>query len=58
VTTGQRVPEDWEAADAGKLIQASLRNAASSPYDAKASDLGFIFSHSGETAHGKGMLDA
>jgi len=51
VTTGQRVPEDWEAANASKLIRASLRPSGTSAYDANLSDLGFIFSHSSESAH-------
>jgi flagellar biosynthesis protein FlhF len=62
VTTGQRVPEDWEGANAGQLVRASLRQSASSAFDPKASDLGFIFSHSTEGAfapsHAGGMLHA
>jgi len=46
VTNGQRVPEDWEAADSGKLVRASMRVTGGSAYDPQASDLGFIFSHS------------
>jgi flagellar biosynthesis protein FlhF len=49
VTTGQRVPEDWEAANAAKLIHASMRAGNASAYDPKASDLGFIFSHSSDS---------
>jgi flagellar biosynthesis protein FlhF len=45
VTTGQRVPEDWEAAHASKLVRASMRSAGNSVYDPKIADLGFIFSH-------------
>jgi len=56
VTTGQRVPEDWEQAHAGKLVRASLQVNAASAYDPKASDLGFIFSQSGGST--QGMLDA
>ncbi len=44
VTTGQRVPEDWEAANASKLVRQSLRATGNSPYDPKISDLGFFFS--------------
>ncbi len=62
VTTGQRVPEDWESASAGQLVRASLRQSASSAFDPKASDLGFIFSHSNDGAfapsHAGGMLHA
>ena len=52
VTTGQRVPEDWEAPDAGKLVRTSMRSAGSSAYDPKLTDLGFIFSHSGAASQG------
>jgi len=45
VTTGQRVPEDWEAAQGDQLVRAAIRAVALSAYDPKASDLGFIFSH-------------
>ena len=58
ITTGQRVPEDWEAANAAKLVRTSLSNAVSSPYDPKASDLGFIFSHSSTQTAGQGLLHA
>ena len=44
VTTGQRVPEDWESADASKLVRMSMRAPGKSAYDPQASDLGFIFS--------------
>lgn len=49
VTTGQRVPEDWEPAVASKLVRASLRTPLQSPFDPKSSDLGFIFSRPSET---------
>ena len=58
VTTGQRVPEDWETANAANLIRASLRAGSASAYDPKASDLGFIFSHSSESFQSAGSLDA
>ena len=58
VTTGQRVPEDWEAANAAKLIRMSMRTAGISAYDPKVSELGFYFGQpSGQTAF-KGYLDA
>jgi len=44
VTTGQRVPEDWESADASKLVRLSMRTPSKSAFDAQESDLGFIFS--------------
>lgn len=62
VTTGQRVPEDWEAANASKLIRGSLRSSGTSAYDPSLSDLGFIFSHNSDSAHSYaqagGQLDA
>lgn len=44
VATGQRVPEDWERADAGKLIKMSMRTPGKSAYDPSTADLGFLFS--------------
>jgi len=58
VTTGQRVPEDWEAADAAQLVKASLRAAGVSAYDPKTADLGFIFSHSSDPSLTQGAFHA
>lgn len=58
VTTGQRVPEDWEAADAAKLVRASMRTSGSSAFDPKASDLGFFFNQPAGSTMAKGRLDA
>jgi flagellar biosynthesis protein FlhF len=58
VTTGQRVPEDWEAADASKLIRASMRASSSSAYDPKMADLGLLFNQPSPPSKLKGMLDA
>jgi flagellar biosynthesis protein FlhF len=59
ITTGQRVPEDWEAAHANKLVRMSMRSAGSSAYDPKASDLGFFFNPNNASSTGfKGHLDA
>ena len=58
VTTGQRVPEDWEAANASKLVRASMRSAGNSVYDPKIADLGFIFSHAGAGPATQGFLHA
>jgi len=58
VTTGQRVPEDWESAHAANLVRASMRTSGSSPYDPKMGDLGFIFSHASGAAPARGFLDA
>lgn len=46
VTMGQKVPEDWERADADKLVAMSMRAPGKSAFDPKATDLGFIFADS------------
>lgn len=53
VTNGQRVPEDWEAANAHQLVQQSMRAPAKSAFDPKAMELNFFFtpSSSGEGGH-------
>ena len=43
VTMGQKVPEDWEQADAAKLVRLSMRAPVKSAFDPKAADLGFFF---------------
>jgi flagellar biosynthesis protein FlhF len=58
VTTGQRVPDDWSSADAGKLVRASMRSNGSTAYDPKITDLGFIFSHGAGGATQAGLLHA
>lgn len=58
VTTGQRVPEDWEAASASKLVRASMRTSGNSAFDPKIGDLGFFFNPSTSSAPSKGFLDA
>jgi flagellar biosynthesis protein FlhF len=58
ITTGQRVPEDWESSNAAKLVRMSMRTAGISAYDPKVSDLGFYFGQpTGQSAF-KGHLDA
>jgi len=57
VTNGQRVPEDWEEADAGQLVRASMRSPAKSAFDPKAADLSFFFSSDASGAQGS-MLNA
>jgi len=52
VTTGQRVPEDWESADASKLVRLSMRTPNKSAFDPQASDLGFIFSQPAVSSQG------
>jgi flagellar biosynthesis protein FlhF len=58
VTTGQRVPEDWEAADSAKLVRASMRTTGASAFDPNMNDLGFFFNPSVGAPTTKGMLDA
>ncbi|MEO5794255.1 MAG: flagellar biosynthesis protein FlhF [Rhodoferax sp.] len=43
VCNGQRVPEDWEPADAKKLVRTSMRSTTKSAFDPKAADLNFFF---------------
>lgn len=65
VANGQRVPEDWEEADAGQLVRASMRSPAKSAFDPKAADLSFFFSQASSSsagapsdARGRSMLHA
>ena len=57
-TTGQRVPEDWEAAIASKLVRTSMRSTGASAYDPKTTDLGFFFSQPANTTAHKGRMNA
>lgn len=50
VTNGQRVPEDWERADARSLISTSMKAPAKSAFDPKATDLNFFFSHTSDSS--------
>ncbi|WPC66488.1 flagellar biosynthesis protein FlhF [Rhodoferax ferrireducens] len=56
VTMGQKVPEDWEAADAAKLVRQSMRSPAKSAFDPKPADLDFFFTPA--SASQAGRLDA
>jgi len=56
VTTGQKVPEDWEAADAAKLVRQSMRSPSKSAFDPKPVDLDFFFTPA--SASQAGRLDA
>jgi flagellar biosynthesis protein FlhF len=44
VTTGQRVPEDWQRADAQALVRMSMSSGGKSAFDPQSSELGFYFS--------------
>lgn len=48
VTQGQRVPEDWERADAGKLVKLSMRSPGKSAFDPSNADLGFYFAQASD----------
>ncbi len=58
VTNGQRVPEDWDAADATKLVAQSMRSPVRSAFDPKPLDLNFYFSPAGEQRAVKESIDA
>lgn len=49
VTTGQKVPEDWQAPDAAQLVRQSMRSLAKSAFDPKADELGFFFTQPSAT---------
>jgi len=56
VTMGQKVPEDWEAADVTKLVRQSMRSPSKSAFDPTSADLGFFFTQSSSSHTGR--LDA
>ena len=58
VTNGQRVPEDWEAADANKLVGMSMRSPARSAFDPKETELNFFFSRTTEHVSDRGLIHA
>jgi flagellar biosynthesis protein FlhF len=58
VTNGQRVPEDWERADPGKLVRLSMQTAGKSAFDPKPEDLNFFFSPPSSKPQHQGMLHA
>ena len=43
VTNGQKVPHDWDAADATELVRSSMRVSGKSAFDPRTTDLGFLF---------------
>jgi flagellar biosynthesis protein FlhF len=53
VTTGQKVPEDWERADAAHLVGVSMRAPARSAFDPNTTDLGFFFAQSSALQSGQ-----
>lgn len=56
VTSGQRVPEDWEAADARKLVAASMRSTVKSAFDPKEIELNYFFTQAPVAAVGEAEL--
>jgi len=58
VTTGQRVPEDWEPAVATNLVRQSMRSVNASAFDPTVNDLGFFFSQPADRNMARGHLDA
>ncbi len=58
ITTGQKVPEDWESADAAKLVRMSMRAPAKSAFDPKTVDLGFFFAQPVSMPQQRGLLNA
>lgn len=58
ITTGQKVPEDLEAADAAKLIRMSMGTSGKSAYNPIAADLGFFFTQSDHATSHQGRVDA
>ncbi len=53
VCNGQRVPEDWEAADSAKLVRASMRSSTPSAFEPKAMDLNFYFTPASPSRNGR-----
>jgi flagellar biosynthesis protein FlhF len=49
VSTGQRVPEDWQRPDAQALVRLSMASAGKSAHDPQSSELGFFFAETGQT---------
>lgn len=60
VSSGQRVPEDWERADADALVRQSMRSSGKSAYDPQMNELGLYFAQPGAAAnvHAQGRLHA
>ena len=58
VSSGQRVPEDWERADSAQLVRLSMRSAGKSAHDPQMDELGLYFAQTGASAHAQGRLHA
>jgi flagellar biosynthesis protein FlhF len=59
VSSGQRVPEDWERADSAQLVRLSMRSAGKSAHDPQMDELGLYFAQAGASStHAQGRLHA
>ena len=58
VTNGQKVPQDWEMADAPALVRLSMRGNGKSAFDPKAADLGYFFIRPDGRGRASGPLHA
>jgi flagellar biosynthesis protein FlhF len=58
VSGGQRVPEDWERADAAQLVRLSMRSAGKSAHDPQMDELGLYFAQAGTHHAAQGRLHA
>jgi flagellar biosynthesis protein FlhF len=58
VTVGQKVPQDWERADAHALVRLSMRVGAKSAFDPKPSDIGLFFMPPEQRAQAVGVVHA
>jgi flagellar biosynthesis protein FlhF len=58
VCGGQRVPEDWERANASMLVRTSMRSAGKSPFDPQLDDLGLYFAQPSSSGMGAGAFHA
>ena len=56
VANGQRVPEDWQAADAAQLVLASMATAGKSAFDPAPSEMGFFFAQTASKQMNLGAL--
>jgi len=59
VSSGQRVPEDWDRADAEQLVRLSMRSSGKSAHDPQMAELGLYFAQAGtQGLHAQGRLHA
>lgn len=58
VTNGQRVPEDWDTANASNLVRMSMRTVGSMAYEPRAGDLNFYFNEPTAQDTARGHLHA